>query len=88
MAGVEGLEPPAPGFGDRYLRVIWGKMVAFRLNTSYHLPPIPIQKLQQQTTISYSASSCWFSQLCRHPFYFFCPSSWPCLFLLQQLLLS
>ena len=60
MAGVEGLEPPAPGFGDRYLRVIWGKMVAFRLNTAHHLPPIPTQKLEQVGTISYSASGrCW-----------------------------
>ena len=22
MAGVEGLEPPAPGFGDRYFKVM------------------------------------------------------------------
>jgi len=50
MAGVEGLEPPAPGFGDRFLRVIWGKMVSFRLNTAHHLPPNSIQKLQQPTT--------------------------------------
>jgi hypothetical protein len=88
MAGVEGLEPPAPGFGDRYLRVIWGKMAAFRLNTAHHLPPIPTQKLEQVETISYSASSCWSYQLCRRPFSFACPSSWACLLLLQQLLLS
>ena len=50
MAGVEGLEPPAPGFGDRYLRVIWGKMVAFRLHIARHLPPIPTQKLAQTCT--------------------------------------
>ena len=50
MAGVEGLEPPAPGFGDRYLRVIWGKMVAFMLNAYHGLPPIPAQKLQLPTT--------------------------------------
>ena len=58
VAGVEGLEPPAPGFGDRDLRVIWGKMVAFGLHAAHHLPPIPTQKLQLPTTISYSASSC------------------------------
>ena len=50
MEGVEGLEPPAPGFGDRYLRVIWGKMVAFRLNTAHRLPPIPMQNLAQTCT--------------------------------------
>jgi len=50
MAGVERLEPPAPGFGDRYLRVIWGKMVAFRLNTAHHLPPTSTQKLAQTCT--------------------------------------
>ena len=42
MAGVEGLEPPAPGFGDRYFRVMQGKLVAFVLNTAHRLPPIPI----------------------------------------------
>jgi len=50
MAGVEGLEPPAPGFGDRYFRVMQDKMVAFVLNTAHRLPPIPTQKLQQPTT--------------------------------------
>ena len=50
MAGVEGLEPPAPGFGDRYFRVMQGKLVAFVLNTAHRLPPIPTQKLQQPTT--------------------------------------
>ena len=50
MAGVERLEPPAPGFGDRYLRVIWGKTVALRLNTAHHLPPIPTQTLAQTCT--------------------------------------
>ena len=50
MAGVEGLEPPAPGFGDRYFRVIWAKYIAFRLHTAHHLPPIPTQKLQQPST--------------------------------------
>ena len=50
MAGVEGLEPPAPGFGDHYLRVIQGKMVAFVLHAAHRLPPIPTQKLQQPTT--------------------------------------
>jgi len=88
MAGVEGLEPPAPGFGDRYLGVIWGKMVAFRLNAAHHLPPIPIQLCMQNVCASYSASSCWSYQLCRRPFSFACPSSWACLLLLQQLLLS
>ena len=50
MAGVEGLEPPAPGFGDRYFRVMQGKLVAFVLNTAHRLPPIPTQKLQQPIT--------------------------------------
>ena len=50
MAGVEGLSPPAPGFGDHYLRVIQGKMVAFVLHAAHRLPPIPTQKLQQPTT--------------------------------------
>ena len=35
MAGVEGLEPPAPGFGDRYFKVMQDKMVAFVLNTAH-----------------------------------------------------
>ena len=52
MAGVEGLEPPAPGFGDRYFRVMQDKMVAFVLNTAHRLPPIPIEKLEQVGTIS------------------------------------
>ena len=50
MAGVERLEPPAPGFRDRYFRVMQDKMVAFVLNTAHRLPPIPTQKLQQPTT--------------------------------------
>ena len=58
MAGVEGLEPPAPGFGDRYFRVIWGKMVCFRLNTAYRLSSIPIQKLERVGTISLNALQC------------------------------
>ena len=62
MAGVEGLEPPAPGFGDRYFRVMQGKLVAFVLNTANRLPPIPTQKLQQPSTISCNASSYWSCQ--------------------------
>ena len=45
MAVVERLEPPAPSFGDHYLRVICGKMVAFRLHVTQHLPPIPNKNL-------------------------------------------
>ena len=65
MAGVEGLDPPAPGFGDHYLRVIWVKLVAFVLNTAHRLPPIPTQKLQQPSTISSSVPPCFsFSSSC------------------------
>ena len=41
MTGVEGLEPPALGFGDRYLRVIWAKYIAFSyiIPVIYHLFP-------------------------------------------------
>ena len=54
MAGVEGLEPPAPGFGDRYFKIMQDKVVAFVLNTAHHLPPIPMQNLAQVcTTRSY-----------------------------------
>ena len=53
MAGVEGLEPPAPGFGDRYFKVMQDKMVAFVLNTAHRLPPIPAQKLQQSAVASH-----------------------------------
>ena len=35
LPGVEGLEPSAPGFGDRYLRVMQAKLVAFVLNTAH-----------------------------------------------------
>ena len=59
MAGVEGLEPPAPGFGDRYFRVMQGKLVAFVQNTAHSLPPIPTQKLQQPSTISCNVPSCF-----------------------------
>ena len=52
MAGVEGLEPPAPGFGDRYFRAMQGIMVVFVLNTAHRLPPIPIQNLAQVCTDS------------------------------------
>ena len=55
MAGVEGLEPPAPGFGDRYFRIMQGKLVAFRLNTAHRLPPIPTQKLEQSAVTSHHA---------------------------------
>ena len=57
MAGVEGLEPPAPGFGDRYLRVICGKIVAFKLNNARHIPPIPMQFCMQNVRTSWSVSS-------------------------------
>ena len=52
MAGVERLEPPAPGVLDRYFRVMQDKMAAFVLNTAHRLPPIPIEKLEQVGTIS------------------------------------
>ena len=67
MAGVEGLEPPAPGFGDRYFRVMQGKLVAFVLNTAHRLPSIPTQKLEQTGTISCNDPSCCFCQLHRIP---------------------
>ena len=63
MAGVEGLEPPAPGFGDRYFRVMQGKLVAFVLNTAHRLPPIPTQKLEQTGTISCNVPLNVFSSL-------------------------
>ena len=47
MAGVTGLEPAASGVTVRYLRVIRGNIVAFVLNTSHRLPPIPTQFCMQ-----------------------------------------
>ena len=58
MAGVTGLEPAASGVTGRSLGVLWGKMVALRLNTTHHLPPLPTQKLEQVGTASCTASSC------------------------------
>ena len=52
MTELEGLEPPALGFGDRYFRAMQGKMVAFVLNTAHRLPPFPIQNLAQVCTDS------------------------------------
>ena len=86
MAGVEGLEPPAPGFGDRYFRVMQNKMVAFVINTTHHLPPIPIQNLAQVCTASCNGPSCFsFSSSClliltsQSPFHRFCRTvqPWP-----------
>ena len=55
LAGVEGLEPPTPGFGDRYFRIMQDKMVAFVLNTAHRLPPIPIEKLEQLAVTAHHA---------------------------------
>ena len=84
MAGVEGLEPPAPGFGGRYFRVMQGKLVAFVLNTAHRLPPIPTQKLEQTGTISCNVPSCFsFSSSClllltsQSPFHRFCRAAQP-----------
>ena len=55
MAGVEGLEPPAPGCGDRYFRVMQDKMVAFVLNTTHHLPPITLHKFAQIAVTAHHA---------------------------------
>ena len=60
LAGVEGLEPPAPDFGDRYFKVIQDKMVAFVLNTAHHLPSIPKQFCTQTVpTRSSQTSPCY-----------------------------
>ena len=52
---MTGLEPATSGVTGRCLRVIWGKMVAFVLNTSHRLPPIPTQNLEQIGTIGCDA---------------------------------
>ena len=57
MAGVEELESPAPGFGERYFRVMQGKLAAFVLNTAHHLPLFPVRNLAQVCTFSCTASS-------------------------------
>ena len=59
MAGVEGLEPPAPSFGDRYFKVMQDKVIAFVLNTAHRLPSIPMQFCMQNVCTNCNGPSCF-----------------------------